>query len=196
MSSVSIAGDTSGSILLAAPAVAGSSTITLPTTGGIVRTTTTPGTVLQVAYTAFPNTWTGSSLSWADVSGFSAAITPLSTSSRILVQISLGRVTSSPNSIIFRMTRNGTPTLVGSVSGSRMQASFSGFRVINNDHASSQSFTGLDSPASTSALTYQLQFATEGGGAGYINRNVTFPDGGEPYNCVTYSSITLTEIAG
>jgi hypothetical protein len=43
MSSVSIAGDTSGSILLAAPAVAGSSTVTLPTTGGTVLTTASTG---------------------------------------------------------------------------------------------------------------------------------------------------------
>jgi hypothetical protein len=45
MSSVSIAGDTSGSILLAAPAVAGSSTLTLPTTGGTVMSTATTGMV-------------------------------------------------------------------------------------------------------------------------------------------------------
>ena len=39
MSSVTILGDTSGSVVLAAPAVAGSSTITLPTTGGTVMAT-------------------------------------------------------------------------------------------------------------------------------------------------------------
>jgi hypothetical protein len=41
MSSVSVAGDSSGSILLAAPAVAGSSTLTLPTGGGTVMATGT-----------------------------------------------------------------------------------------------------------------------------------------------------------
>jgi hypothetical protein len=39
MSSVTIAGDTSGSIILAAPAVAGSTTLTLPSTSGTVLTT-------------------------------------------------------------------------------------------------------------------------------------------------------------
>jgi len=43
MSSVSIAGDTSGSILLAAPSVAGSSTLTLPTTGGTVLSNASTG---------------------------------------------------------------------------------------------------------------------------------------------------------
>jgi len=43
MSSLVINGDTSGSVTLAAPAVAGSNTITLPTTGGTVLTTASTG---------------------------------------------------------------------------------------------------------------------------------------------------------
>ena len=39
MSSISIAGDTSGSIILQAPSVSGSTTLTLPTTSGTVLTT-------------------------------------------------------------------------------------------------------------------------------------------------------------
>ena len=38
MSSVTISGDTSGSIILQAPAVSGSTTLTLPTTSGTVLT--------------------------------------------------------------------------------------------------------------------------------------------------------------
>ena len=40
MSSVVISGDTSGSVTLAAPAVAGSPTLTLPTTTGTVLAST------------------------------------------------------------------------------------------------------------------------------------------------------------
>jgi hypothetical protein len=43
MSSLLILGDTSGSVLLQAPAVAGSGTVTLPTTGGTVLTTASTG---------------------------------------------------------------------------------------------------------------------------------------------------------
>jgi hypothetical protein len=43
MSSVVISGDTSGSITLSAPAVAGTNTITLPATTGTVLTTATTG---------------------------------------------------------------------------------------------------------------------------------------------------------
>jgi hypothetical protein len=82
MSSVSIAGDTSGSILLQAPAVAGSSTITLPTTGGTIRTTTTPGTILQVVSTADPVQRQTSNSSMT-ASGCLVTITPTSATSNI-----------------------------------------------------------------------------------------------------------------
>jgi len=49
MSSVVIAGDTSGSITLEAPAVAGTTTLTLPATSGTVLTTASP----QIASPAF-----------------------------------------------------------------------------------------------------------------------------------------------
>jgi hypothetical protein len=47
MSSVIIAGDTSGTITLAAPAVAGSTTLTLPATSGTMLTTASTGVVTQ-----------------------------------------------------------------------------------------------------------------------------------------------------
>jgi len=78
MSSIVIAGDTSGSITVAAPAVAGSGTVlTLPATTGTVLTTTggvTPGTAGNVL-TSNGTTWTsaaagggiGSGQTWTNV---------------------------------------------------------------------------------------------------------------------------------
>jgi hypothetical protein len=61
MSSVIIAGDTSGSVTLSAPATAGSTTLTLPSTSGIIVATPT-GTVasgqLQTEIFTAPGTWT------------------------------------------------------------------------------------------------------------------------------------------
>jgi hypothetical protein len=60
MSSVIIAGDTSGSVTLSAPAVAGTPTLTLPTTTGTILTTTggvTPGTSGNIL-TSNGTTWT------------------------------------------------------------------------------------------------------------------------------------------
>ena len=59
MSSISVAGDTSGSVTLSAPAIAGSVVITLPTTSGTM-TAFASGTVMLFVQTAAPTGWTKS----------------------------------------------------------------------------------------------------------------------------------------
>ena len=59
MSSIIVAGDTSGTITLQAPAVSGSTTLTLPTTNGTILTTAnTFGAGTGPAFFAYPNTAT------------------------------------------------------------------------------------------------------------------------------------------
>jgi hypothetical protein len=66
MSSIVVAGDTSGSVTLSAPAVAGSVVITLPTASGTMATTASippafdAGTVMLFVQTAAPTGWTKS----------------------------------------------------------------------------------------------------------------------------------------
>lgn len=67
MSSVTILGDTSGSILLQAPAVAGSPTLTLPTTSGTVMVGSGVG-----AWTAYTPTISSASGSFTTVSASGA----------------------------------------------------------------------------------------------------------------------------
>jgi hypothetical protein len=66
----------------------------------------------------------------------------------------------------------------------------------NADHTMGLAWQGYDSPSSTSALTYQLQAWAENNGTYYINRSENNNDENQPYRGVTYSSITLMEIAG
>lgn len=62
MSSVSIAGNTSGSVTLLAPDVAGNTTLTLPTTSGTIATLTTAGfasgTKMSFYQASAPTGWT------------------------------------------------------------------------------------------------------------------------------------------
>jgi hypothetical protein len=55
MSNLTILGDTSGSVVLDAPAVSGSTVLTLPTTSGTILTTATTGVVLQTTGTWTPD---------------------------------------------------------------------------------------------------------------------------------------------
>lgn len=164
-------------------------------TAGVTRQT-----ILQVVTVPFTAPWSASSSGWTAVSGFAATITPTATTSRILVTIGMGSAATqngSANTTGWRITRNGTLCLVGDSVGSRPQASFSTtWSAINSDHAFTAHFTGIDSPASTSAITYQLYFWTEGNAITYVNRVYNYVDENQPYRSIRYSHITLMEIAG
>lgn len=177
MSNLTILGDTSGSVVLQAPAVAGSSTITLPTTGGTVRTTTTPGSVLQVIYGSNSTQSSTTSTSAVDT-GLSATITPSSASNKILVMVSQQVYITGDNGIGISIVRAasqifdaGNYTLFAQTAGIIM-----GVAGINY----------LDSPATTSATTYKTQMRTRDSGETVgVNRD----------NSNT-STIVLMEIAG
>jgi len=151
MSSLVINGDTSGSITLAAPAVAGSSTITLPTTGGTIRTTTTPGTVLQVVQGTLSSSVSTTTSYTFVTTGLAASITPSSSTSKILTTVSgFGYTSASSVQGVFTLYRNSTNLLTY------------GSTLVYGYGANIQSgitFSYLDSPATTSSTTYTLYFS-------------------------------------
>jgi hypothetical protein len=188
LSSILIAGNTSGTITLDAPNVAGTTVLTLPTANGTVLTTGSTGqvinkaslptgSVLQVVNATYSTQSSTSSGAFVDTS-LTATITPTSNTSKILVFVSqTGLYKAGTNSyIILRLVRGATSIveiekefLVTGSTGTSTGAT---------------STTYLDSPATTSATTYKTQIAL-GGVAGTIYWNVT--------SCT--STITLMEIA-
>jgi hypothetical protein len=156
------------------------------------------GKVLQVKQSVITSALvqTGGNWStWVDLSGYSFSITPSSSSSRILYQISFGAMTQSTNAIVFRLVRNGTIIGVGDASGSRPQATFRNMREGDANHTrTAPHFTYLDSPGTTSSVEYKLQWTGEGSPTIYINRAQNDTDG-QSYGARTISTITLWEIA-
>ena len=76
MSSIVIAGDTSGSVTLAAPAVSGSTTLTLPATSATLATLTTPSFATTIGVGGATASASGSGITFpATVSGSSNANT-------------------------------------------------------------------------------------------------------------------------
>lgn len=184
MSSVVIAGNTSGSITLAAPDVAGTTTLTLPATSGTVAATGSmpSGSVLQVVQGTLAGSFSTTSTSFTDT-GLSATITPLKTSSKILVILNCWGwlAASSNNGMGFQVLRDATTAYTTGA----------GYNYIfwNNGGQiySSQSLSFLDSPSTTSATTYKLQIASNAGGTIGLNKNSPG---------VSTSYIQLLEIAG
>lgn len=184
MSSVTISGDTSGSIILQAPSVAGSTTLTLPTTTGTLVTSNAmpTGSVLQVV-SAIQNTGGSTSTSTRADTGLTASITPSSSSNKILVFVDMvgcAKITNTAAYLGFWLMRGSTDLI--QFEG---QAGWTNTTTINSIGACSTNY--LDSPSSTSSVTYKVQFNSPG------NVGVASFGNGSP-NSV--STITLMEIKG
>jgi hypothetical protein len=160
MSSVVISGDTSGAITLAAPAVAGTNTITLPASTGTMVTTGTPasGNVIQVVNQVVTVGETAIASTTFTDSGLSASITPKFATSKILVMVSqsMGSYRAAGGFIYgdARLMRNSTQiNIMGRACGIKTLASIDGDVLVYTV----LSLNYLDSPATTSAVTYKTQ---------------------------------------
>ena len=204
MSSVIIAGNTSGTITLDAPNVAGTTTLTLPTTSGTIVTSASSltasqlpaGSVIQVVSTTKTDTWSASLPNWADITGMSVSITPSSASNKILVIVNLSFMATGGGSHGYRLVRNSTPISIADAAGSRPL--FSGAVQdgnINTSFILSSATTHLDSPSSTSSVTYKLQAFGTYDGTIYVNTSSADRNASN-YDGRTTSSITVMEIKG
>ncbi len=183
MSSILIAGNTSGSVTLSAPDVAGTTTLTLPSTSGTVVTTNTmpTGSVLQIVNATYSTQVTNNTATYADT-GLTASITPTSSSNKILVlvnQAAVGKNTGAiSNSLNIKLVRNSTDIIsFGGAIG------YTETNIYNLGFSPSTSY--LDSPATTSSVTYKTQFANNVNNAGVRVQTDGYT-----------STITLMEIKG
>ena len=155
---------------------------------GLVQT----GQILQVQNSIKTDTTASAgAAAWYDT-GLSVSITPAFTSSKILVNVNVsgGHGTSST---YFKILRDSTDLGLGNAAGSRLSATFSNLYTFGDANVmKTHSFQLLDSPSSTSALTYKVQ-ARSNGGTWYINRSVGDVDNVDIGR--TSSSITVMEIA-
>ena len=161
-----------------------------------------PGAVLQVVQTVKKDNWTSSSdgTSFYDVTGLNATITPTSISSKILVEV-VCQCSCAYWEIQGRLTRNASVLTgaLGDQRGSRTRCTFS-----VNEYAGSAVGYGmytatikyLDSPASTSAQTYQVQLNGYSTYGLAVNANAYSDLDSADYYGTPISTITLTEISG
>lgn len=179
--SIVLQGSTSGSCTLQEQAVAGTTVLTLPTVSGTILTTTSPkaGNVIQVVQgTSTTETTTTNGTSSPVDTSLSATITPTSSSSKILVIAVHGDSSCASSSAGIQLSLvRGSTTLV-------TKGSFAtGFGSVNAGIPISISY--LDSPSSTSALTYKTQFCNSQSTGTTVRINWGS----------AFSSITLMEIA-
>lgn len=120
------------------------------------------------------DTFSTTSTSFVDITDLSVTITPSSTSDKIEVSFSLSSGASAAGvRTSFRLLRDATPIGVGAAAGSRIQAS-TWSRIAQTDEMAMHSFSIIDEPATTSAVTYKVQMLVNSG-TGYVGR--THDDG-------------------
>jgi len=163
--SIVLLGSTSGSCTLQEQAIAGTTVLTLPTTSGTVLTSASSvarsqlptGSVLQVVNASNSSRSTASQQTWTSV--VSASITPTSSSSRILIlgQIHAGNGSAS-NSIGLRIYRDST--VIGSGTGTVDAHSGENLQVGNPWMTATMVAHFIDSPATTSSISYSLRAAS------------------------------------
>ena len=154
------------------------------------------GTVGQIVSVSKTDRFTTTSTSYADITGFTASITPQSTSSKVLVISNWCWSSDASPYPKFILLRGSTSINVGDSSGSATQVSVGN----NTDPAADEnaiqqeqlSHHFLDSPSSASSVTYKWQTKTFNSGRTITVGGTATTNDGNKVNVPT--NITLIEL--
>ena len=178
----------------------GSGTVTGLSAGGIsnagaVASAAMPaGSVVQVKGAFKTDTFTTTSTSFVDVTGLSVAITPASSSNKIVVMLSAdgSNTSSDPTSITIGIFRDSTNLLGSAVSNRHRGWQLGQWDDYNTGE--SMSCQILDSPATTSEITYKVRMRTQTA-TGTLNRSGSDVDNAD-YGYRSGSSLVVMEVVG
>ena len=151
------------------------------------------GKVLQVVQTVKTDTTstTAVTTSLVDITGMTVDITPSATTSKVLVFWSTQVGTVANSGVNIRLVRDSATPLLGDAASSRIRVT----TLASPAHTEVMGVGNgvyLDSPSSTSSVTYKLQWSKNSAGTTYLNRSNVDTDSAS-YARST-SSITVMEI--
>jgi len=180
---------TANGALTASGGIANAGTITAGTLGASVGFPT--GHVLQVKSTSMGDRLIIADTdpdSWIDIAGLSVQITPSSSSNKIMVFASVQGGSISNVACFLRTVRDSTAVGIGNTSGSSTRISIA-LKESTSYDVQSGNWNFIDSPSSTSALTYKIQVYSNGDAQ--VNRPSTTVDNWSVPTA--HSSITVME---
>lgn len=128
-----------------------------------------PGDVLQKQFAIKTDTQTHST-TYTDVTGLSLSLTPRAAANKVAYNCVLNIGVTGGGGAVAKAIRDSTDLFVGDAAGSRIRASTS-VVTLNSNVTAATSIYGIDSPNTTSAVTYKVAFQGFGGTAVYINRS-------------------------
>ena len=154
------------------------------------------GGIIQVKMGTFTDRFTTNSSTMVDT-GLSGSITPTRADSKILVNVSLGSFANGTGlkRAFMNIVRDSTNVIVGDADTGHEVTAAVNTRA--SGYASGTqiplSFMVLDSPATTSSVTYKVQ-ASRGSDSGDVYLN--YAEVGDSYSGNTASTIVVMEVSG
>ena len=182
--------------------------ITLNGSGGVTGLTALPdsamssGSILQVIQQEKVDTWsTTSDFVFSDVTGLAATITPSSSSNKVLVIVDV--IASGNEYTSYLKLLRGSTEIANNATGKQSnQTNLFSSMVTDKTDANNHGICHLhnrqilDSPNTTSAVTYKIQSAARNGNHNaYINRSAPDRNDTAEYDLRHTSRIILMEVA-
>jgi hypothetical protein len=186
-----LTGSTSGYIEIQAPAEANGATHVIPNTGFAA------GKILQVVHVNSNSHLSSTSTSYVDLTGVTASITPSATTSKVLITCSIAISKADSYTFIGRIVKDGAAIsgAGGIHTGSNTSQLDGAWWTIRNTRYAANPYTVqyLDSPSSTSSITYKAQGLTNNSSYGFA-LNQTHYNANNVDDSPGFSSITLMEV--
>ena len=159
------------------------------------------GGIIQIRQTLKTDSFNTNSQNLVDITGMSVSITPTRSDSKILVQVHLSFGGDDNMYGQVRLVRDpGDQTVGGStaVSGNQRNGTF-GVNTPNGANGQYKMYSAecqiLDSPSTTSTLTYKLQVASTNTGGNYFYLNRPSNNDNQQYIIGGSSTITVMEVS-
>ena len=156
------------------------------------------GKVLQVVSTNKTDTFASSSIAntFVDVTGLSVSITPSSASNKILILATINHGVDGIRATALKLLRDSTAINIGTALGNRTAASTVAIgQNYDSNRGQVSSINFLDSPSTTSAITYKIQVGILESTGNVARINTSGADGDFSYIGRSASTITVMEIA-
>ena len=166
----------------------------VPTGGG--------GGIIQIKQAVKNNVQSTTSTSMIDISGMSVAITPTTSTSKVLILVSLNYGGDSNMYAAINLLRGSTIVTKGDEDFNNQTECTFGIGGDNSNFQykmASASYCFLDSPATTSATTYKLQMQATGASSQRVVINAPYEGGyqqeNDAYSMRGTSTITVMEVS-
>ena len=159
-----------------------------------------PGHILQVIQTVKTDTFsTGNTSNFIEITGYNVSITPSSSSNKILIFVCLHIGENQDAFPLFKMYRDTTELTIAPTISPGTAGMFA--KVTTGNDSRDQyliepvNFQFLDSPNTTSSITYSIKVRPFGAGTRtvFVNRSQTIGDANQ---VTAISTLTAMEVAG